>query len=271
MIYSQVGSEKGDTKALSGLREGPPNGRITWRSRHWRTEAYSTLTLPRMGRYWKKNSSGPCTRGITCLTCITCMGQTAMAFRAFTWPREEWKNLKTQILKRLLVTCRLLNELATKIVPLFCQSLRDSQVPSDWRNADVPPVFKRGNRNLVEYYKRSFHNMRLFQTFRTYHNFPYSTHLDQHKILSAFQHCFRKCFSCQSQLFVKIQELLSPSDQNIQIDMTVLDFSQAFDTVLHKRLLGSWVFYGIEDPVLSWIQAFLEDRVQCCKEQEIIP
>ena len=44
--------------------------------------------------------------------------------------------------------------------------------------------------------------------------------------------------------------------------MAVLDFSKAFYTVPHKRVLGKLIFYGIQGPVLSWIQAFFEDRVQ---------
>ena len=52
------------------------------------------------------------------------------------------------------------------------------------------------------------------------------------------------------------------SDRNVQIDMSALDFSKAFDTGPHKRVLGKLIFYGIKGPVLSWIQAFLEDRVQ---------
>lgn len=44
--------------------------------------------------------------------------------------------------------------------------------------------------------------------------------------------------------------------------MAVLDFSKAFDTVPHRRLLGKLRFYGIKGPVLRWIGAFLADRVQ---------
>ena len=49
-------------------------------------------------------------------------------------------------------------------------------------------------------------------------------------------------------------------DKNTQIDMAVLDFSKAFDTVPHKRLLGKLSFYGVKGDILSWVQAFLEDR-----------
>ena len=44
--------------------------------------------------------------------------------------------------------------------------------------------------------------------------------------------------------------------------MAILDFSKAFDTVPHRRLLGKLSTYGINGFILRWIEAFLVDRVQ---------
>ena len=163
------------------------------------------------------------------------------------------------------ITCRFLRKLATEIVPIlteiFCHSLRDGQIPNDWRNADVAPVFRKRNRNLFENYRPVSLTCvcrKLLEHIITSH---IRTHLDQHTILSTFQHAFRKFFSCETQLLVTKQDLLSYRERNVQIDVAVLDFSKTFDTVPHKRLLGKLSFYGIKGPVLSWIQAFLEDRV----------
>ena len=87
-------------------------------------------------------------------------------------------------------------------------------------------------------------------------------HLDKHGILSCFQHGFRKFFSCETQLLATPQDLVSFKDKNIQIDMAILDFSKAFDTVPHKRLLGKLRFYGVMGDVLDWVRAFLGDREQ---------
>ena len=88
------------------------------------------------------------------------------------------------------------------------------------------------------------------------------THLDKFNILSAFQHGFRNGHSCETQLLITMYNLISNRDRNIQTDIAVLDFSKAFDTVPHDRLLGKLEFYGITGPINSWISCFLKNRIQ---------
>ena len=47
-----------------------------------------------------------------------------------------------------------------------------------------------------------------------------------------------------------------------QTDLVLLDFSKAFDKVSHQKLLLKLHRYGIRDPIIKWIQAFLSDRTQ---------
>ena len=44
--------------------------------------------------------------------------------------------------------------------------------------------------------------------------------------------------------------------------MILLDFSKAFDSVSHRRLLSKLEFYGIRGRPAAWIKAFLKNRTQ---------
>ena len=57
-------------------------------------------------------------------------------------------------------------------------------------------------------------------------------------------------------------DILRHRDAGKQVDVTILDFSKAFDTVPHRRLLGKLELYGIRGPVLKWIEDFLVGRSQ---------
>ena len=52
------------------------------------------------------------------------------------------------------------------------------------------------------------------------------------------------------------KDLLNFNDQNKQVDTVILDFSKAFDTVPHRKLLHKLGAYGIRGPILNWINSF---------------
>ena len=59
---------------------------------------------------------------------------------------------------------------------------------------------------------------------------------------------------------VTAHDLLESYDGNTQSDVLVLDFSKAFDTVPHRKLLSKLEAYGIQGPILHWIANFLTQR-----------
>ena len=49
----------------------------------------------------------------------------------------------------------------------------------------------------------------------------------------------------------------------MQVDVAVLDFAKAFDTVPHRSLLRKLEHYGLDPQIISWIKSFLIGRSQC--------
>ena len=87
-------------------------------------------------------------------------------------------------------------------------------------------------------------------------------HFDLHKILTKFQHGFRSGLSCETQLLETTNNFLSSLDARERVDVAILDFSKAFDTVPHRRLLAKLKHFGIRGDIHSWITQFLQDRTQ---------
>jgi hypothetical protein len=56
-------------------------------------------------------------------------------------------------------------------------------------------------------------------------------HLEKHNVLTSQNHVFRSGYSCETQLVVTIHDMLQSFDQGKQVDIGILDFSKAFDTV----------------------------------------
>ena len=87
-------------------------------------------------------------------------------------------------------------------------------------------------------------------------------HCDQHNLLSSHQHGFRQKHSCESQLILSIEDMYRQHDKNKQVDMLVLDFTKAFETVPHQRLLLKLKHYGIDSNLHRWISSWLTERTQ---------
>ena len=84
--------------------------------------------------------------------------------------------------------------------------------------------------------------------------------LDLHRVLNPNQHGFVKHKSC----FTNLLECHSKSlDSGFGVDVIYLDYSKAFNSVPHLRLISKLQSYGINGNLLTWIKNFLIGRHQC--------
>ncbi|CAH1273383.1 Hypp5110 [Branchiostoma lanceolatum] len=161
---------------------------------------------------------------------------------------------------------RLLKTVAEQIAPIlqtiFSQSISTGDVPEDWRTANIAPIFKKGDRTMPSNYRPVSLTSVCGKVLEHIVHSHMMKHLDTYGILSPAQHGFRKGLSCESQLVLTLQDLAKNLDHNKQVDAAVLDFSKAFDTVPHERLLSKLKHYGISDLLQSWLRAFLTERTQ---------
>ena len=101
------------------------------------------------------------------------------------------------------ISCRILKELHMEIAPILCaifeQSLETGDLPTEWLNAYVTPVFKKGARCLPSNYRPislTCVPCKILEHIICRH---IRYHLDEHGIISKFQHGFRSKHSCETQ------------------------------------------------------------------------
>ena len=162
---------------------------------------------------------------------------------------------------------RILQNLARELAPvlhfIFEQSLNTGDLPAEWTLANVAPIFKKGSKlQAVNYRPVSLTciSCKLFEHIVCKHILG---HLEDHEILTDLQHGFRSGRSCETQLITTFHDIASAyNKKGSQIDIAVLDFSKAFDTVPHDGLLSKLKHYGIDDKIWLWISNFLKQRKQ---------
>ena len=166
------------------------------------------------------------------------------------------------------IPTRVLRETATETAPIlqqiFQKSYNTSTCPDDWRDANISPIYKKGDKhNPANYRPVSLTSITCKLLEHIVHS-SISSHLQEHNILIPNQHGFRKSHSCDTQLTLTVNDLASTLDKRpgSTIDMAILDFSKAFDTVPYERLLSKCHAAGIRGKTLSWIRSFLTNRRQ---------
>ena len=164
------------------------------------------------------------------------------------------------------IPCRLLKETASELAPaltlLFQASASQGTTPSDWKDALVSPVFKKGDRSTPSNYRPISLTCVCSKLLEHILSSHIRAHLENNSILTQFQHGFRKHRSCETQLILTAHDIATGLKDGKQIDAVLLDFSKAFDKVSHTRLSYKLYYYGIRGPILAWIEDFLSRRTQ---------
>ena len=164
------------------------------------------------------------------------------------------------MLPRLLVSIQ--HEISYPLWLLFRKSIKEADVPADWKTANVTPIFKKGNKGLPENYRPVSLTSQCSKLLEAIVRDGLTEFLEANSIITATQHGFRTGRSCLSNLLSFFDEVSKSIDSGTAVDAIYLDFAKAFDKVPHGRLLHKLEKYGIRGQLLNWIKAWLSGRSQ---------
>ena len=144
------------------------------------------------------------------------------------------------------------------VTDLFNVCLKEGKLPSVWKSATVVGLFKKGSKSHPLNYRPVSLTCILCKVFEQLVRGHIVDYLEG--CISTHQHGFVKGKSCLSNLLEMFDDILELLEQGAPVDLFYFDFSKAFDTVPHYRLLSKLESFGINGRVLEIIRDFLTNR-----------
>jgi hypothetical protein len=164
-----------------------------------------------------------------------------------------------KILKFLSTNDGFINAITT----LFNTCISDETIPAIWKTAIVIPIHKKGSFHLSSNYRPVSLTCILCKIYEKF----IRTHIlnfIRDKIVSS-QHGFIQGKSTLSNLLESIDFINEFLSDDNYADILYLDFSKAFDTVSHYRLLIKMQNFGISENIINIVRDFLADRTMKVK------
>lgn len=167
------------------------------------------------------------------------------------------------------IPTRVLKEASLEIVPIltdiYNMSISTGAVPSSWRKGNIVAVYKgKGRKDHAANYRPISLTSVPCKILEHVIYKHIMDHCEQYHIILDNQHGFQAKQSCQTQLIETIEDIARNRNFGNVIDLLILDFSKAIDTVPHKKLLLKLDMYGIGQgtSIGKWIFSWLNDRNQ---------
>ena len=145
---------------------------------------------------------------------------------------------------------------------IFKSCLKTGQFLSEWKKANVVPIFKKGDKQLVKKY-RPFSLLPI--TDKIFERLLYNQMFEifiRNDLISQNQPGFKPGDSCINQLLAITHEIYKSFDACLDVRAVFLDISKAFDKVWHEGLLYKLKQNGISGNLLETLTDFLKDRKQ---------
>jgi hypothetical protein len=161
---------------------------------------------------------------------------------------------------------KILQEMCREISPALCmifgKSYECGEVPGDWKDANVTPIFKKGAKSDPGNYRPVSLTSVCCKLMESIIRDAMMAHLLEGNLIKDSQHGFMPGRSCGSNLLEFLEKVTKVLDEGQPFDAIFLDFAKAFDKVPREKLLEKLRAHGIRRKTLQWIRQWLSGRRQ---------
>ena len=156
-----------------------------------------------------------------------------------------------------------LREFITKpLGMIYRTSLDRGEIPRDWKDAGVTPIFKKGKRYEAKNYRPVSLTSIPCKILESIIKEEIVLHLEKFSLLNDSQHGFLSGRSCLTNLLEFMEDITEILDKGNSADVVYLDFAKAFDKVPQARLFKKLETHGISGNIGNWIKNWLSLRRQ---------
>ena len=128
----------------------------------------------------------------------------------------------------------------------------DGDVPFDWKDSAITPIFKKGKRSEPGNYRPVNLTSNTCKLMEKVVKVKLEQHLEKH-VTGNSQHGFQRGWSPQTNLIEFMDRLTRWVNEGRSVDVIYFNFSKAFDKVCHKRLAVKMEAAGVRGKVKEWI------------------
>ena len=135
-------------------------------------------------------------------------------------------------------------------------------MPLVWLKAYITAIYKKGDSSKACNYRPISLTCTMYKLMEVIVKDHVMKYLLSKGLVSKEQHAFIMKYSTVTNLLECMHDWAVSLHNKIPVDAIYIDFSRAFDSVVHSKLLVKLQTFGISGNLLSWICAFLSDRSQ---------
>ena len=147
---------------------------------------------------------------------------------------------------------------------IFGNILSTGTYPDIWKLANLTPIFKKGDKQLIANYRLISLLPLCGKIFEKIIFTNLYKHLTTHHLITKIQPGFRPGDSTTNQLIDFVDEIHQAFDstKSLEVRAVFLDISKAFDKVWHDGLIFKMRQNGISGKLLKLLQNYLSNRKQ---------